>query len=243
VSTEDDTSPLRILIADDDPLVRSALCKLMGDQPDLRVDGEAADGVEAVKTAVARHPDIVLLDEGIVGLDAMTVIERIREGAPDVQVVVFSAAEDDDVGVAGVRSGAAGYLVKDMSGDALVRALRGLARGEAPVSRSLMLRLVQQLHSDPEPRPAWNSLTTDEWAVLDLLVDGTPEPDVGPALDMRPEEVGAHLAHVLLKLGVSTRAGAIAAARALRARTAVEDEAELDEVTLRRRGRRPSSEA
>jgi DNA-binding NarL/FixJ family response regulator len=239
--TPTDGAELRILIADDDPLVRSALRTVLTDQAGLSVDGEAADGVEAVDLAIRRRPDIVLLDEGICGLDAMAVIQRIREAVNDVQVVVFSAAEDEDRGVAGLRSGASGFLLKEMSSEALVRALRGLAHGEAPLSRSLTLRLVEQLHRDnaaapvEDPRPVWSALTASEWEVLELMTDGATAEQVGEAIAATPEQVREHLDRTLVKLGVGTPEEAFSAARTLRAGEPwPRAGSPLDEITRRR---------
>jgi DNA-binding NarL/FixJ family response regulator len=230
---------LRILIADDDPVVRAAIRALLVDQPDLRVDGEAADGVQAVELAVARRPDVVLLDEGIVGLDAVTVIERIRAAAPEVNVVVFAAVEDVDRGVEGLRSGATGFLLKEMSSEALLRALRGLAHGEAPMSRALMLRVVEQLHRagapEDDPRPVWSRLTIDDWHLLHLLGRGSSVSETALALDLPNELVSERIAQVLDKLEVATVADARAAAEQLLAGEPWPSAgAALDEVTRRR---------
>lgn len=230
---------LRILIADDDPLVRSAVRSLFTDQPDLRVDGEAIDGMQAVDMAIERRPDVVLLDEGIVGLDAVTVIERIRDAAPEVHVVVFSAVEDADRGVAGLRSGAMGFLLKDMSSDALLRALRGLAHGEAALSRALTLRVVEQLHRDTapaeDPRPVWSRLSASEWQVLALLDKGDSVAEVADSISVPTERVHERIEQILLKLEVSTLDEARAAASQLLAGEPWPSQGvPLDEVTRRR---------
>jgi DNA-binding NarL/FixJ family response regulator len=239
---------LRILIADDDPVVRSAIRALLADQPDLRVDGEAGDGVEAVELAVARRPDVVLLDEGIVGLDAVTVIERIRASAPEVNVVVFAAVEDPDRGVEGLRSGATGFLLKEMSSDALLRALRGLARGEAPLSRELMLRVVEQLHrtTEPEtdPRPVWSRLTIGDWQLLHQLRRGSSVSETAAMLGLSDDLVRERIDEVLLKLEVTTLAEAVSAAEQLLAGEPWPSAgAALDEVTHRRLDRQQPPEA
>jgi len=233
---------LRILIADDDPVVRSAIRALLADQPDLRVDGEADDGAEAVELALARRPHVVLLDEGIVGLDAVTVIERIRAAAPEVNVVVFAAGEDPDRGVEGLRSGATGFLLKEMSSDALLRALRGLARGEAPLSRALMLRVVEQLHrtSEPEedPRPVWSRLTIDDWQLLHLLTRGFSLSETAATLGLGDDVVRERIDQVLRKLEVATLPEALSAVEQLLAGEPWPNSGDaLDEVTRRRLGR------
>ncbi len=229
---------LRILIADDDPLVRSAIRALVADQPDLCIDGEATSGLDAVELAIERHPNIVLLDESIAGLDAVAVIERIRDAAPDVNVVVFSSVEDPDLGVAGLRSGAMGFLHKEMSGDALLRALRGLGHGEAALSRTLTLRVVEQLHRgmvDEDPRPVWTRLNSGEWQVLHLLNTGSSVTEAADAIGLPADRVRARIEQILLKLEVSTLDEALAAAQQLLSGEPwPHSGARLDELTRRR---------
>lgn len=241
---------LRILIADDDPLVRSALRTLLADESDLRVDGEASDGQEAIERAIAQRPDVVLLDEGIVGLDAVTVIERIHDAAPEVNVVVFSSVEDPDRGVAGLRSGATGFLLKEMSSDALVRALRGIGHGEAALSRSLMLHVVEHLHrssqaepaEEEDPRPVWSRLSVGEWQVLHLLSRGYSVADAADAIGLPTERVRERIEQILRKLDVATLDEAISAADQLLAGEPWPSAgAALDEVTRRRIGRHQRS--
>lgn len=214
-------APLSVLVVDDDPLVRSALRTVASEHADIVIVGEAIDGDDAVAQALHMRPDIVLLDVAIPGMDSTTVTRLIQAGAPEVRVVVFSSAEDAELAVAGLRSGAAGFLAKDVSSGALVRALRGLAKGEAAVSRSLTSKLLEHLRRSAGPssgmRPVWSTLTSREWQVLDLLCDGASTDEVATALGLSVETVRSHLKHILAKLGAHTREEAVDAARRLRA--------------------------
>ncbi len=139
------TGELRLLIVDDDPLVRGALRDAMRDSVGISVAGEVADGQAALAAVTECRPDVVLLDGGMPGLDTATLTRMLRERVPDVHVVVFSTADDAELGIRGLRAGAVGFLVKDVTSEALVRSLHGVLRGEAAVSRALALKIVQSL--------------------------------------------------------------------------------------------------
>jgi len=211
---------MRVLVADDDPLVRSAVREALAEREGIRIDGEAVNGEEAVALALRRRPDVVLLDVGIPRVDAVTVTRRIRSSAPGVEVVVFSSSPDDEVGLLGLRAGAAGFLLKDVSSDALARALRGIKRGEAVVSRRLTRQVLESLRRAPDAgagmRPVWSPLTSREWQVLDLLCEGASTEAIAERLVLAVETVRTHIKHVLAKLGAHSREEAIAVARQLR---------------------------
>lgn len=211
---------MRVLVADDDPLVRSAVREALAEREGIRIDGEAVNGEEAVALALRRRPDVVLLDVGIPRVDAVTVTRRIRSSAPGVEVVVFSSSPDDEVGLLGLRAGAAGFLLKDVSSDALARALRGIRRGEAAVSRRLTRQVLESLRRAPDAgagmRPVWSPLTSREWQVLDLLCEGASTEAIADRLVLAVETVRTHIKHVLAKLGAHSREEAIAVARQLR---------------------------
>lgn len=232
------SSEIRVLVADDDPLVRLAVRKALSESSGIRVDGEATDGEQAVAVAIRRKPDVVLLDVGIPRVDAMTVTRRIRSEAPHVQVVVFSSSSDDELGLLGLRAGAAGFLHKDVSSDALARALRGIRRGEAAVSRTLMRTVLDSIHRAPEAgvgmRPVWSPLTSREWQVLDLLCQGASTEAIADRLVLTVETVRTHIKHVLAKLGAHSRAEAVAVAKQLRAGDASPPARGVDELGRRR---------
>jgi DNA-binding NarL/FixJ family response regulator len=212
---------LRLLIVDDDPLVRSALRATLDGSDGIKVAGEAVDADAAIAVAVECQPDVVLLDGEIPGLDIVTITRRLRDAVPDVHVVVFSNGEDEALGIRGLRAGAVGFLVKDLTSDALARSLHGVLRGEAAVSRSLALKIVDYLRDLPDAgsgmRPVWSPLTSREWEVLDLICAGRSTEEVAKELALSTETVRTHVKRVLSKLGARSRAEAVEIAGQLRA--------------------------
>jgi DNA-binding NarL/FixJ family response regulator len=231
-----------VLIADDDPLVRRALRQALEADAAFEVEGEADAGATAVEFAIANEPDVVLLDVDLPDLDGITATLRIRRQAPGVRVVMLCAAEDDELGMLGLRAGASGFLAKDVTDEALRRALVGVARGEAAVSRALTLTLVDRLRRAPERasglRPVSSALTAREWQVLDLMAAGASTDGIADELVLSIETVRSHVKHILAKLGAHTRAEAVRAAARMRSPdvAAVDrprDAAELDELAFR----------
>jgi DNA-binding NarL/FixJ family response regulator len=214
-------STLRLLIVDDDPLVRNALRAAMDGSDGIQIAGEAVDGDAAIAAALDCRPDVVLLDGELPGLDVVTITRRLREAVPGVHVVVFSSGADDALGIRGLRAGAVGFLVKDLTSDALARSLHGVLRGEAAVSRALSLKIVDYLRDVPDTgqgmRPVWSPLTSREWEVLDLICAGRTTEEVATELELSSETVRTHVKRVLSKLGARSRAEAIEIAGQLRA--------------------------
>jgi two-component system, NarL family, response regulator LiaR len=215
----DDLQPLRTIVADDDPLVR----RLIRDT--LQLDGvtviaEACNGREAVELALFYHPDVVVMDYMMPEMDGIEATRRIYEQAPEVRVVMLTGAGDETLGLRGIRSGAAGFLTKDMELASLPRALRGALDGEAAISRRLAMQLIQHYHSAPTAgmglRPVRSALTDREWEVLDLLSGGASTEDVARLLVLSTETVRSHLKNLYRKLEVRTREEAVEAAARLR---------------------------
>lgn len=243
---------LRVLVVDDDPLVRRALRDALAQQRGFLVAGEAEDGGEAISMALERRPDVVLMDVDLPVVDGVTATLRIRRQAPTVQVVMLSTIVDDELGLLGLRAGASGFLSKELSVDALARSLRGVTRGEAAISRALALKLIERLRRTPERasgmRPVQSSLTSREWQVLDLMCAGASTEGIADELVLSIETVRSHIKHILAKLGAHSRAEAVEAAARLRANGptgASEKSTALDELAFRRvldrlRARKPS---
>jgi two-component system, NarL family, response regulator LiaR len=231
---------LRVLVVDDDPLVRRALRDALARLDDFEIAGEAGGGEEAVAAVLEAAPDLVLMDIDMPGVDGVTATIRISRRAPNLPIVLLSSMLDDELGLLGLRAGAAGFLSKDTTAGALGRSLAGVARGEAAISRSLTLRLVERLRHLPERtggmRPVQSDLTTREWQVLDLMCEGAGTDEIARQLVLSIETVRSHIKHILAKLGVHTRADAITAASRLRRTSAPDgvDAAEPDELAFRR---------
>jgi len=222
-----------VLVADDDPLVRLALRDALADHEQISVTGEAVDGEQTIELARRDQPDVVLLDNEIPGIDALTVIRRIRADSPNIQVLLLSSAPDDELSLMGLRAGAAGFLVKGVTVEALGRSLLSVSRGEAAISRALSLEILRRVREAPEIgsglRPVRSSLTSREWQVLDLLCDGLSTDMIAAELDLSTETVRSHTGRLFAKLGAHSRSEAVAAARRLRAGEPVSDDVVLDE--------------
>jgi two-component system nitrate/nitrite response regulator NarL len=205
--------PLRILLVDDHLLFRKGLAQLLDSQPDFEVVGEATDGIEAVEQAQSLHPDLVLMDINMPNRDGFEATRRIKTQMPDMQVVMLTVSEDEDDLKEAVRCGASGYLLKNLSPETLFQQLRGLASGEAPISRAMTGKLFSQLaqHGQPLAQPtSTEKLSAREGQVLALVVNGYSNQEIADKLGIAHNTVKNHLRNILAKLGVRNRAQAAA---------------------------------
>lgn len=212
------TGPTRVLIAAADPLVRRALESVL--QTDFELVGETASAGQALASARELAPDVALVDVMLEDGDGLETAERIVREAPETRVIVLSASEDEDKALRALRAGARGYLRKDIELDALPRAVAGVIRGEAAISRRLSMRVIDELRKTPALgpglRPTVSELTPREWQVLDLLTTGASTADIAVDLVLSPETVLTHVKNILKKLGVHSRRDAIVQAERLR---------------------------
>lgn len=207
--------PIRVVVADDDPLARRAVTDVLR-AAGMTVIGEAASGYEAIELCRHYRPDVVLLDLMMPDTDGLQALEVLGAETPEVRAVAFTSSDDQSLGMLALRLGAAGFLTKGTSLDALPRILRGVVRGEAAVSRHLTMRLVEHLRAEPAAngmRPVRSVLTPREWEVLDLLAAGRETKEVAEDLVLSIETVRSHLKRIYRKLNVDSRAAAIAFAR------------------------------
>lgn len=198
---------IRVLIADDHPVVRSGLAGMLGVEPDLEVVGEAADGEQAVAMAGALRPDLVLMDLRMPGTDGAAATARITESLPEVHVLVLTTYETDADIVRAVEAGATGYLLKDTPRDQLVEGVRAAARGESALSPSVARRLVRQLRTPDAER-----LTAREVEVLAGVARGLSNAAIGRELYITEATVKTHLLRAFAKLGVDDRTRAVTVA-------------------------------
>jgi DNA-binding NarL/FixJ family response regulator len=221
-----DETPLRVIVADDDPLARRVVRDAL-EAAGIVVIAEAANGREAIELSLYYKPDIVLMDLVMPDFDGIQAMRRILAQEPDLDVVILTSSDDDDVGLVGLRAGASGFLNKRAGLDALPRALRSAAAGEAVVSRRLTMRLVDSMRRTRADgagiRPVRSRLTPREWEVLDLLCAGRSTDEIAGTLVLSSETVRSHIKNLLRKLGVRSRGEAIAEARRLRAGLAAAD--------------------
>ena len=210
---------LRAIIADDDPFARRIIKQAL-QGAGIVVVAEAHDGQQAVELALHHRPDIVLMDVVMPELDGIAATRRIVDVIPDQIVVMLTSGEDDDVGLVSLRSGATGFLTKDLEIDVLPRALLGALSGEAAISRRMTRRLVEQLRRLPEGsrgmRPVRSPLTPREWEVIEFLADELTTEQMAERMVLSAETVRSHVKNILRKLDVRSRQEAVAVAQRMR---------------------------
>ncbi|GGV46815.1 DNA-binding response regulator [Streptomyces longisporoflavus] len=196
---------IRILLADDHPVVREGLRAMLSAEPDLDVVAEASSGPRAQALAAELRPDIVLMDLRMPGGDGVESIERMAAAGLPCRVIVLTTYETDRDILRAVEAGAAGYLLKDLARGELASAVRAAARGETVLAPSVAARLVDQLRTRPE-RPR---LSERETAVLRLVAEGCTNAEIGRRLFVAESTVKTHLLRVFGKLGVDDRTAAV----------------------------------
>ena len=209
MTTSHTHTPIRIVIADDHPLVRDGLRKLFEHQPGFAVVGEAADGGDAVRQARALDPDVLLLDLAMPGLNGLEVLRELGAQADRVRTVLLTASIEREEVVEALRLGARGVVLKESATHVLYNCIRAVMSGQAWVGRDSiddLLRTLRQAERDAsqEARPAAR-LTKRELEVIAAVVDGGGNKDIGKAFGLSEQTVKNHLSHIYDKLGVSNR--------------------------------------
>jgi DNA-binding NarL/FixJ family response regulator len=200
-------TPLRVMIVEDHTLVRDAIRKTLT-VPGMEVVAEAASAEEALAMATRVRPDVMLVDIDLPGMNGVQLVRELAPRLPDSHIVMLTGSANRDDLVTAVRSGASGYLTKDMSPDGLVRAVFGVRDGDLPMPRRLASQLVRELVASPRGATAVSGLSTRELEVLKLVSDGLTDREIGEVLGISQRTVGRHVGSVLDKLAVRNRAEA-----------------------------------
>ncbi|MEU4514234.1 response regulator transcription factor [Nonomuraea wenchangensis] len=198
--------PIRLLIADDHPIVRDGIRGMFAGDPGFEVLGEAGDGAQAVELARTLDPDVILMDLRMPGTDGVTAIKRLAELGIGARVLVLTTYDTDRDVLPAIEAGATGYLLKDTGRDELTRAVRTAARGEAVLSPSVATRLLGQVRTPADP------LSARELEILRLIADGATNREAAARLFISEATVKSHVLHIYAKLGVNDRAAAVATA-------------------------------
>ncbi len=206
--------PLRILLVDDHILFRKGIASLLGSQPDFEVVGEADDGYQALERARELMPDLILMDITMPRCDGRRATELIKNELPYVKIVMLTVSDDEQDLFDAIRSGAEGYLLKKLEPEQLYEMLRGVRRGEAPISRLMASRILREFKQMAQPMPPISQprggLTPRESEVLQLVTDGRTNREIGAALHITENTVKNHLRNILEKLHLENRVQATA---------------------------------
>lgn len=212
--------PIRVLLVDDQTLFRESLGMLLAAQPGLEVVGEAAHGAEALARVAELHPHVVLMDLRMPVMDGVSATRELRAAFPHIQVIALTTFDDDADVFAALGAGALGYLLKDVSGETLVAAVRAAARGEAFLQPSITTKVVQALRGRGTPvpgsaQPLAEPLSAREREILHLLAGGATNREIATTLVLAEGTVKNHLTNIFGKLGARDRAQAVLLARDL----------------------------
>lgn len=205
---------IKILIADDHLIIRQGLRLILETESDFKLVGEASDGAEAVSLCKKLKPDVVLMDLRMPNMDGLTAIEKLREEQPEIAVIILTTFNEDELMLRGLQAGARGYLLKDTGRSTLFDTIRAASRGETLLKPEIMARVLAQKNA-PQTKSKSGStfnLTEREYEVLESVARGERSKEVASHLGISERTVKAHLASIYNKLGVDSRAAAIAVA-------------------------------
>ena len=203
---------IRVVLADDHPVVRGGLAALLDSLPGVAVVGEAGTGRAAVRETALTRPDVVVMDLHMPELDGVEATRQILAAYPEVAVLVLTMFDEDAMVADALRAGARGYLVKGAEQEEIERAIRTVAAGAVVVSSQVAGALLGRLTRPPDG-PPFPGLTERERQVLDRMASGAGNATIAATLGLAPKTVGNHISAVFAKLGVATRAQAIVLAR------------------------------
>lgn len=205
---------IRVLIADDQAMVRSGLRLILESEDDIVVVAEAENGSEAVRMATRERPDVVLMDVRMPEMDGLEATRRVTDAGPDARVIVLTTFDIDDYVYGALRSGASGFLLKDAGGDQLVSAVRVVASGDALIAPSVTKRLISEFAGRPETQSVTglDDLTERETEVLTAVARGLSNAEIAEELYVSETTVKTHVSHILTKLQLRDRVQAVVAA-------------------------------
>ncbi|GAA0453742.1 DNA-binding response regulator [Actinoplanes capillaceus] len=202
---------VRVVLADDQPLIRSGLRVLIDDTEDLRVVGEAATGAEAVRLVREQEPDVVVMDIRMPVMDGIEATRHITAGTGPARVLMLTTFDDDEYVYSALRAGASGFLVKDMALDDILGAIRVVAAGDALIAPSVTRRLIEHFAAAPTPAPPParprldDAITEREREVLTLVGRGRSNAEIAEELHISPATAKAHVARLFTKLDARDR--------------------------------------
>ncbi len=201
---------ITVVVTDDHELVRRGISGFLEAQSDIEVVGEAASGEEAARLCEEFAPDVVLLDLIMPGIGGVEAARRIKQVSPRTHIVVLTSFHEDEHIIQAVRAGAQSYLLKDISPEGLIRAVRGAARGEANLHPSVAAKVLKVINGARDMKDPLADLTAREMEVLKLIADGLSNSEIADSLFISEKTVKAHVSNILGKLHLADRTKAAA---------------------------------
>jgi len=196
---------IRILVVDDESVVRDGIVTILSLQSRLEVVGEVSDGIQAVEVARQVKPDVILLDMAMPNQDGLTTIPKLKEILPDTHILVLTSFADSDMVYKAIKSGALGYLLKDARREQLLQAIYDVAKGQASLSPSIALKVIQDVNHPSEVLYTSSPLTPRELETLRLIARGMTNHEIAEALSVAERTVAKYVSNVLEKLHLANR--------------------------------------
>ncbi len=204
--------PIRIVIADDHPIVRQGLAAVLEQEEDFKVVSQAGNGLEAVAQARELRPDIILMDLQMPEMDGVEAIQKIKEEAPDIGIIILTTYDTDDYIFRGIEAGARGYLLKDSPPGEVLNAIRAVYKGESLIQPRVASRLLDRFSQLSRAPDTGDVLSPREVEVLQLMAKSTVNKEIATELLIGESTVKTHIVHIFNKLGVKGRTEAVAEA-------------------------------
>ena len=200
---------IKILIADDHPVVREGLFAMLSREVDFDVIGEAKDGVEAVNKAKELSPDVVLMDLRMPEMDGVEAMRQIKSEMPDVKFIILTTYSDDEYIFSGIEAGARAYLLKDAPREDLFKAIRAVHRGESLIQPVVASKLLDRFSELSRRTPSGDELSSRELEILCLMAKGAANKEISAQLNIAQSTVKTHISNIFQKLGVNDRTEAV----------------------------------
>jgi NarL family two-component system response regulator LiaR len=196
---------IRLLVVDDQTVVREGLVAILANYSDVEVVGQAADGIQAIEIVTREKPDVVLLDMVMPNQDGLTTIPKIKENAPNTRILVVTGFAENDLVYQAIKAGALGYILKDATRDQLLQAIRDVAQGRASLQPSIAVKLIQEINHPSELNYTADPLTRRELDTIRLIARGLSNQEIAAELVVNERTIAKYVSSILDKLHLANR--------------------------------------